>query len=421
MEAEQALRTQLHVYPDDVEALVQLGEALFHDHQRSGRSIMESMMPFERALQLEPGNLIAMIHLARLYALSGSTEKLAETTRVLTEIAPDSERAREVQALYAHVLGDTALKRTVAEQILGKPWYYRIYNAIGVDRFARDARTAERIVAARESDEPLLLAQIPVVLIEQGKLGEALAFFDQPRLRDVPAWNLYEASVLTSGLVSADPDRLARLGARLETMDPNELLASLWLPPYEDITPEFAAYMRDYYRALILVHLGRVPEAQELLDQMIERDDFVGLGTVKPDAERILDSEILLQAGNRRQALEVLRSVEYQVPHAITVVPMPDQPRSRMLRSELEEEYGDLATAEGYLVGLDESWSPWDGMYRSSVYRMLGAIAEADGRPRDAILNYNRLLELWRDADEELIPLRNEIEARRNELVRITG
>lgn len=103
------------------------------------------------------------------------------------------------------------------------------------------------------------------------------------------------------------------------------------------------------------------------------------------------------------------------------LVPMPDQPRSRLLRSELEREFGGLTSAERFLVGLDESWSPWDGMYRSSVYRMLGEIAEADERPGDAIRNYTRLLQLWRDADPDLIPLREEIEARRNALVRATG
>lgn len=68
---------------------------------------------------------------------------------------------------------------------------------------------------------------------------------------------------------------------------------------------------------------------------MVGREDFAGLGTIKQDAERILEDDIMLQAGDRREALEVLRPVEYQVPHASTVVPMPDQPRSRRLRSEL--------------------------------------------------------------------------------------
>ena len=421
VEAEQALRTQLHVYPDDVEALVQLGEALFHDHQRSGRSIMESLAPFERALQLEPGNLIALIHLARLYALNGSTEKLAEASRALTVHAPDSERAREVQALNAHVLGDTALQRSLEEQIRGEPWYYRIYNALGVDRFARDPGAAEAIIAARESDEHFLLGLIPVVLIEQGRREEVREFFDQPRLRDVPSWQVYEVSVLTSGLVPVDRERLAILADRLETMDAADLLTSLWLPPYEDLTPEFIAYMRDYYRALALVQLGRVPEARVLLDDMIARDGFSGLGTIKRDAERILESEILLQSGERREALEVLRSVEYQVPHAATVLPMPDQARSRLVRSELERELGDVEIAEAFLVGLDESWSPWDGMYRSSVYRMLGEIAEAEERPREAIRHYTRLLQLWRDVDPDLAALRDAIEARRNALVRETG
>lgn len=135
----------------------------------------------------------------------------------------------------------------------------------------------------------------------------------------------------------------------------------------------------------------------------------------------ILESEILLKEGDRQEALEVLRSVEFQVPHAITVVPIADQARSRLVRSELEMQIGGAATAKAYLEGLDESWSPWDGVYRSSVYRLMGQIAEDDGRVEDAILNYNRLLDLWQNCDLELLPIRDEIQVRRNALVRVTG
>lgn len=135
----------------------------------------------------------------------------------------------------------------------------------------------------------------------------------------------------------------------------------------------------------------------------------------------ILESEILLKEGDRQEALEVLRSVEFQVPHAISVVPIADQARSRLVRSELEMQIGGAATAKAYLEGLDESWSPWDGVYRSSVYRLMGQIAEDDGRVEDAILNYNRLLDLWQNCDLELLPIRDEIEVRRNALVRVTG
>ncbi len=420
-EAEQAFRTQIHVYPDDVEALVQFGETLFHDHQRRGRSIQESMVPFQRVLQLEPRNLIALIHLARLYAISDSTAKLAETARLLAEIAPDSERAREVEALYVHVLADTAGIRSLNEQLIGKPWYYRIYAVLGVDRFARNARAAEEILAARESDVPLLVVNVPIVRLEQGRLEDARAFLAKQEFRDIPSWNVFEALVLTSGLVPPDPTRMGVLADRLETIDPEALLSSFWLPPYEDMTPEFSLFVLDYYRALLLVHLDRISEARAILDDMAQREDLVGLGTMQRDAELILESEILLREGDQTEALEVLRSVEYQVPHAITVVPIGDQARSRLVRAELEREHGDTRAAEAILEGLDESWSPWDGMYRSSVYRLKGAIAEDDGRIEEAILNYTRLLNLWQECDPELVPIRDEIEARRNALVRVSG
>ena len=420
-EAEQEFRKQLHVYPDDVEAVVQFGESLFHDHPRRGRSIMESMVPFERAVHLEPGNLIALIHLARLYALADSTEKLEQTFHTLARIAPDGERALEVEAIYAHVLGDTAMQRSVEEQLRGKPWYYRAYVVIGVERHARNAAAAEASLRNRESDEPLLTLLTPILMLEQGRVREALEFVGQQKLQDIPAWNLFEASVLSSGLVPDDEARMESLERRLTTLDPEGILASSWLPPYEDMTLEFAAFQREFFRGLLLVNLGRISEARAIIEDMASHDEFVGLGSIKADAQTILEAEILLRDGDRRGALDALRSVEYQAPHSVTVLPLADQPRTRLVRAELERELGDPDVAMGFLDGLDQSWSPWDAMYRGQVYRLMGLLAEDAGRTEEAIRHYTRLLDLWRDCDPELVPIRDEIEARRNSLVRATG
>ncbi|MEJ2207367.1 MAG: protein kinase, partial [Gemmatimonadota bacterium] len=69
--AEQAYRAHLHTYPDDVEALLQLGEVLFHANPRWGSDMREAREPFAKAVDLEPVNSNARIHLARLYALRG--------------------------------------------------------------------------------------------------------------------------------------------------------------------------------------------------------------------------------------------------------------------------------------------------------------------------------------------------------------
>ncbi len=71
LEAEDRFRAYLGQYPNDVEALWQLGEALFHGASTKGRSPAESRDLFEKILELEPHNYPAAVHLARLAAADG--------------------------------------------------------------------------------------------------------------------------------------------------------------------------------------------------------------------------------------------------------------------------------------------------------------------------------------------------------------
>jgi tetratricopeptide (TPR) repeat protein len=155
-----------------------------------------------------------------------------------------------------------------------------------------------------------------------------------------------------------------------------------------------------------------VDEARALLADMRARADFPGLGSIKADAERSLEAELLVAAGDSAGALAALRTMEYEVPHAATVWPLADLGRSRFMRAELERALGDAATAKRFYVGLDEPWSPWDSYWRPLLYERMGRIAEEEGRADEAILYYSRLVELWRDCDPELVDTRDEVATR---------
>jgi len=420
-ESEQAFRALLHADPDDLEALVQYGELLFHDVGRRGRSTMESIPVFRRAVEIEPANLIAHLHLARLYALADSTDRLEETAEILAEQAPESERAVEVDAMRAWARGDTALQRSVKERLEGNAWYFRFYAVHGVSNYGRNAAAGRELLVGREAGEPLLESLAILLDVEQGRQESVRAAFARPALADDPTWNLYEAFLLTSGTVSPDTARMTALAAGLAGLDGEEILRTAWLPPYEDRTVRFAEFERDYFRARLLAQLGRTDEAGEVLGRMRTEEEFTGLGTVKADAERSIEVELRLGAGDRTGALEVLRSMENQVPHALTVRPLPDESRARLLRGELEMELGDPEIAQGFLRGLDESWSPWDAYHRPQVYVLMGRMAEDAGRADEAIQWYTRFIDLWADCDPGLLDRRAEIEARRNALVRAVG
>jgi tetratricopeptide (TPR) repeat protein len=409
--AEQAYRAHLHTYPDDVEALLQLGEVLFHDNPRWGVDMREALEPFTKSVQLEPVNSNARIHLARLYALMGDLEALSATADVFTAESSESERSVEVDAIYAVATGDSARMGTVMDRIRESPGYFAFYAAHGVDRFVRDPHTALRILDESGHDDDLLLGTKANLLVAQGRgrdLDELLQGIPGGR---TPTWDLYEAFILTSGTLRVSPDRLEALLERVRAIDPTESLETAWLPPYEDLTEAYARFERDYHEALLLIHLGRIGEAREVMTEMEGIGDLPGLGSIAIDGVVGLQAEIHLQTGDSAQALQTLRSLSFDVTHAASVRPLPDQARARLLRAQLEWKLGEVDVAVAYLRGLDESWGLWDTPFRPQAYRTLGEIAASQGRMDDVARYYDLLVTLWARCDPELVPEREEIQA----------
>jgi tetratricopeptide (TPR) repeat protein len=410
-DAEQAYRAILHRYPEDVEAWTQLGETLFHENPRYGRSMLESSETFDRILQLEPDNGNARIHLARLHALTGDLEALAENARQFAASAPDSERALEVEALYAFSSNDPAQQAAVLERLTPKPAPFLFYSAHGVARFARSADGARRILEAGDSSTALLVSVRASSYLEQGQrdaFEKLLAGFHDG---ESPTWELYRAFLLTSGSVPADEPRMRALLARLEGISAKDVLESAWLPPYEDYTEEFARFELDYYRSLLLIQTGQLDAAREIMRGMEQAGPFAVLGSVHRDVLTGLDAEIHLRAGDDGAALDALRTLRHDVPHAISVRSIADGSRQRFLRAELERRIGDLQRSKAYYLGLDESWSWWDSIYRPKLYRALGEIAVREEQPEVAAKWYGRLLELWKDCDPALQAERAEVES----------
>ncbi|MEZ4588199.1 MAG: protein kinase [Gemmatimonadales bacterium] len=429
--AERAYRTHLHNWPDEVEALVQMGEILFHDNPRRGRPMDEAKPYFEAALRLEPANANARIHLARLHALGGEIDSLAADVRLFEKDASAlavigregelSERVFETQAILAYATQDTAGQRDLVRRLAGEPWYYWTSVAHGVARFARDAAGAQAILEQRDKDETIMLVLLAGLYVTRGQ-HERL----RDMLNDVPGgrtatWDMVEAYLLTSGVLARDTARMAAVLEGLRRADPAELRRTAMVPPYEDLTVAFHRYERDHQVALLLIHLGRLKEAERVLASLRTAPPMAGLGNLEIDASLALDAELQLVRGDSAGALATLRSISYEAPHGATYHAIADGPRPRFLRAELELARGDTTVAQALYRGFDESWSPWDIYHRALAYQRLGEIAEARGASADAMLQYNRLLELWDEADPAFAARRDAIKRRRDALLRSIG
>lgn len=314
--------------------------------------------------------------------------------------------------MYAFLVGDTVRQRGVREALEGREWFYRFYAVHGVSRFSRDPFGAETLLETSALGDAYVEALVPGLFVVRGEYEAARRVMAELSRRDDPSWLVFEAFVLTTGAMPPDPDRYAVLVDLLAEQDPEALYRSSWIPPYEDLSVEFFAYQRDYVRVLLLLDLGRDAEARTLLEDMESRPDFPHLASVKADAEKSLHAELRLREGDRRGALDVLRTMDYEIPHATTVQPFPDMVRSRFLRAELELEMGDVEYAEALYVGLDESWSPWDSYLRPMAFRALASIAEGRGDTGTALKYYRLLLNHWRDPDPVLADQKAEIQAR---------
>jgi tetratricopeptide (TPR) repeat protein len=264
----------------------------------------------------------------------------------------------------------------------------------------------------RPSNDPLPLWFVPQVFAMKGQFGLYRDFMQSTRRPRNPSWDLTEAFVLTSGAVSPDASRLETLLNRLEEADLVETRDTGFIIPHDDITLDFLAFENAFHRATILAQLGRLGDADELHREMKTYGDFRGLGGLRADMILSVEAEIELQRGNQQGALESLRAIRYELPHAASIRVSADGSRSRFLRAELEYAIGDVDVARGFYEGLDESWSPFDSFYRAPVYLRLAEIAESEGRIDDAIFNYSHLVEMWKDADSELEPARQSAKER---------
>ena len=288
--------------------------------------------------------------------------------------------------------------------------------AHGVSRFARDPAGALDIVRWGETTHLFLQWTEASLLQVLGRQAEYFRLTDTLRRAGSPQWDLEQAFVLTSGVVPADERRMEAVLESLRSARPGQMRRGSWVPAYEDLTEDFHRFERDWTVALLLIHLGRIPEARRVMVGLGTVPAMEGLGNLQPDALRMLEAEILYREGDRAGALRVLRSITYQVPHGATYHAMADGTRSRYLRAELELELGDRGVAERLFQGFDESWSPWDGYHRVLAHQRLGEIAEAEGRVGDALRYYGLLIDFWRDCDEQLVPLREVIRERRDRL-----
>jgi DNA-binding SARP family transcriptional activator/TolB-like protein len=191
-EAERLYRRTVDDHPDDVEALLQLGQLLFQTNPLRGRSAAESRPIFERVLALDPENEEALVHLARIASIEGRRQAMDTLMHRLLSLGAAAE-VLETRAFRAFALGDREAWKRVTRELMSEPPDVPPVTALQVATYLDDVDGAEDfarlLTASRYSDDVRGMAHrlLARVAVARGQWAAARAQLDTARRFDPTA------------------------------------------------------------------------------------------------------------------------------------------------------------------------------------------------------------------------------------------
>ncbi len=406
-EAERTYRALTAAYPDHVEAWLMLGETYFHYNWLHGEPPAEAWAPLERVLALDPGNVHALIHLARLAALEGRTALLDSLVEGFVTRYGDAERSLELRALRAFAQGDRAGRATIAREIRGADELVA-YSALEAAFVYAQNLDAALELAPRFDPAGAATESWPSVSTQGRRLllsvGPAAGRWDRQSIRwsEVPAdardW-LFETKVLIAvePSLSVSRARLAALRDSLRARRPYPVLKSLTYPSPSGLA---GADMQRYLDGLLSIRLGDRAEAERDASELGSGGGD-STGHTRAMLGVALRAEIAQAAGDHRRALAELDRFDL-APTEWVKLPSHWGTRARFLRAEVLTALGrDGEAADLY----DSIHSSLDAPYIALAHLRRAQIHARHGEPDQARFHYGRFLRWWEDADPEFQPL----------------
>jgi DNA-binding SARP family transcriptional activator/tetratricopeptide (TPR) repeat protein len=400
--AERMYRGIVEGHPDNVEAWLMLGETLFHLNMWRGRPPYEARPAFERVLVLDPTNVHAAIHLARLAAAEGRAGDLDSIARRYFLAHHEAERTIEMRALREFLHGDAASRAAVSAAALRSDF------AVAMGVFQAAAFYAQDLAVARELAAPIVssaTSQYPLLVVRRMATDVAL---EGGRWGDEPAARLLGRAVdrdwllETHALIAADPffpvtrSRVAALRDSVAARRSYPMLFTVGSSA-GDAAPE----MRTYLLGLLSVRLGDRSAASRYASELMARGAAVD-GTPDLDLAHGLRAEIARGAGNLRGALAELEAFAFVPPVRGKRNFAHWGNHERFLRAELLHALGrDREALQWYESFLGAYDLPWI----AAAHLRMGEIHEQLGDRERAAFHYGRVAALWHEADPEFQPL----------------
>ncbi|HEY9507772.1 MAG TPA: protein kinase [Gemmatimonadales bacterium] len=395
----EALEAFTATYPDDLEGSIALGESYFHHFGGATlRSAEAYRGAFTRAVRLYPYYGEPYLHLIEDAFLR--LDSLDAQRLIDGYVALGGHHACSFQVSYDLVWGTAAARERAMAVLDTVPLVECVMTPLAarpgaLDRMAQ-IYAAVADTATQAEYRAFALPRLLQVRVPNGQITaarQALA-----RMADTPLLNKAAARWEIQLHLSGFPDSAsARRAARV--------LATQSAPT-------------DYFWiGALAISEGRWTDVEPVRRALERQTQSVEAGGSPPGANARAYAAVLgayagLVRGDRTR-LAGFDSALVRLPVFGKDIQQP-QVYLRYQVGKLLFDDGRPVDAERYLRG----FTPYDFFYTSPAELYLGRIAEARGRPDEAVLHYGRFVRWWRYADEPLRPLWEEA---RQALSRLVG
>jgi hypothetical protein len=336
-------RSILGIYPDDIEAWIQVGEVLFHYGPALGRPLAESRAPFERVLYFEPGYVSAMLHLARIAALENHPQAVDSLVGSILRLNPSSDRDLEMKVLRAYAVGDMAAQQRLRTDVARAPDGLLFLPVWDVAAYVGDLDGAAVLAGAladpgRSRDAQAAgHATLAYLALAGGKREAARTEVRRAAAADSVRALEYGTLLELAPVVEARRGTLETARRALLRLDAAAVPASTLPAVYFNAHDGMHAVLRAYLLGVLSARLGDVAAAERYAAGLAQQHGPATAAALPRDLGLEVRAELAMTQGSPGTALAVLRQrtgeswYEYYF-----ASPLFSGSRARYLRAGLE-------------------------------------------------------------------------------------
>ena len=400
-EAERLYRHVVDDHPDDVEALLQLGQLLFQTNPLRGRSAAESRSAFERVVALDPENEEALVHLARIASIEGERETMDTLMRRLLALGTAAE-VLETRAFRAFALGDREAWKRVTRELIDNPPDVPAVTALQVATYLDDVEGAESfarlLTDTRYSNDVRGMAYrlLARVAAAKGRWSTARVQLDSARRFDPTAELELRSLLAVLPFLQVPRPELVAIRRMVEQWPAVEAPGE---PTHSAGHTGLHPYVRLYRLGLLDARLGDTTSALGLaaaLDRAADSASGLKVDALETFA-RSLRARVAGDAGRTAEALGHLERSSWGVVESIFEAEALD----RYYRAELLHALGRRAEALDWYRTIAER-ATYELVYVAPSRWRQGRLYQEAGDSARAADAYRTVARLWREADPPL-------------------